>query len=263
MRYFFLVIIAICLSVSAGAQATKIYRPTALWTHWQADYQFKNKSMLFAAWQTRSSTESDFNTLSTALPFNQFSRMQWLAGYAFPLSERWSAALSFRLATQKSSNVQYYRGYVSHRGHIAKLLFVKALSLERKTASELSGGSAWRVRGKVTLSKNLKIADKHIVSPSLSYEVFSINPDEEQTGDQTRKFDRTRLQLAIAYAITPQLLIEIFGIRQTDYYKALVTGNPPPPTPQYKNLNIILPIYGLTVRWQLGQQEDRRVYDLP
>lgn len=257
MKKSILVALALLLAVghNALAQSTvKYYLPIQLWTYWQADYQFKDKSLLIFEQQTRSSTDSDYN-FDKKFPTNQFLRLQSGLTYEKPVNAHWSWGLGYRWAYMQHFNLQIYRAYATHRGKIGSILFTKTLMADRRVPTNESAVASWRFRLWLGLSRQFRITPKRKLNVVASSEFFKYREDDYDKTQERRRIDRTRLRLMLQYPISPKVLLSVFAMRQTDYLKALVTSNPPPITPETYNLNRVTPVYGLMLRWHINSTD--------
>jgi len=261
--------------------ASKRYRDPALWQSLKADYFLKNGSLIYFESNYRSSFNPIFNNLGDRFPANNFFRIHNLLGFEYKASPHWYPGISGKFVDLSNEYIFYTQPYLYHKGYIngkgkmengrwkgiefikegafellsyqksndlarlsARVILAKKINLTKKTVPhllrEVSEGEIPRSRSEQALknSHNLKFLFSYRV-----FQIFVINDPDNSFYDK-RRFDKTRLRFDIEYILNDKFSIDVFAMRETDYFYSDASGSF-----LEGNLNFITPTFGLELKY--------------
>ena len=162
-----------------------------------------------------------------------------------------------RYAAEDYPKTSFYSLFLRHNGNIRSLFFNKQVMAEYMSPQDQEALGRFRLSAE--LGRRLPLRGR-FVTPSLSYEAMLLADlgEEEDTQNQQRTVDRTRLRLNLTYELTEKLRITPYFMRQTDYYYVLV----PPVYDEQDQLveegyttkrNRVSPVVGLEIKYTLNR----------
>ena len=267
----------ICSSFSQSTTSKK-YRDPELWHSLKADYFLKNGSLIYFESNYRSNVNPIFNNLGDRFPANNFFRIHNLLGFEYKVSPHWYPGISGKFVNRSNPNeyIFYTNPYLYHKGFFkgiefikegafellsfqksndlarlsARVILAKEINLTKKAVPhllrEVSEGEIPRSRSEQALknSHNLKFLFSYRL-----FQIFVINDPDNVPYDR-RRFDKTRLRFDIEYILNDKFSIDVFAMRETDYFFRLATydenGNL---ITKPGNLNLITPTFGLELKY--------------
>lgn len=266
---------ATCSSFSQSTTSKK-YRDPALWQSLKSDYFLKNGSLIYFESNYRSSVNPIFNNLGDRFPANNFFRIHNLLGFEYKASPHWYAGISGKFVNLSNEYIFYTKPYIYHKGFIKGIEFIKEGAFE--LLSYQKSNDLARLSAMVILAKEINLTKKavpdllrefngdeiprsrseqalrnsHNLKFLFSYrvlQIFVINDPDNVPFDK-RRFDKTRLRFDIEYILNDKLSIDLFAMRETDYWYRLATydENQNVVVPA-GNLNKITPTFGLELKY--------------
>jgi len=189
-----------------------------------------------------------------------FSERNLEVGYEHFLKEKWQFGISYiRYKGANTGRDDYYKAYGRHNGRIRSLIFSKELSFSFLNEVDepflYEHGNNTKVGISAYLGKRYKLGNL-TMQTGVAYEISRWH---ESFGDR-RTLNETELSLKHHILLGKQLVLELFAIRQTQYFFAEESirfdkdGNILEQRP-YRKLNLFTPIYGISLRLALNPQK--------
>ncbi|MBW8050589.1 MAG: hypothetical protein FVQ77_09665 [Cytophagales bacterium] len=240
---------ATCTSFSQST-ASKRYRDPALWHSLKADYFLKNGSLIYFESNYRSSVNPIFNNLGDRFPANNFFRIHNLLGFEYKASPHWYPGISGKFVNLSNEYIFYTKPYLYHKGFFKGIEFIKEGAFELlsfQKSNDLARFSAMVILAKeIKLNNNDTLKNSHNLKFLFSYQIFQIFVinDRGNVPYDRRRFDKTRLRFDIEYILNDKFSIDVFAMRETDYFYSDASGSFPE-----GNLNFVTPTFGLELKY--------------
>jgi len=251
-------------SLFSQSTTSKKYRDPALWHSLKADYFLKNGSLIYFESNYRSSVNPVFNNLGDRFPINNFFRIHNLLGFEYKASPHppagswgmtdgranWYPGISGKFVNLSNEYIFYTKPYLYHKGFFKGIEFIKEGAFELlsfQQSNDLTRLSARIILAKeIRLNNNDTLKNSHNLKFLFSYRVFQIFVINEpgNVPYDRRRFDKTRLRFDIEYILNDKFSIDVFAMRETDYFYSDASGSF-----LEGNLNFITPTFGLELKY--------------
>lgn len=246
------IIASISCLFAQDLETVKSYQPKSYWFTADFDYLIGDKTHLLGQLNFRESFEE-----------TELDRGHLMLGASYDMTEYWQVGITERFVYEPYMNYLFSQAFVSHRGKIGSLDFIKTGSIELiNHFSEPRGGGVVKDYGRFSalavLGKDFSLAGLDWRG-ELSYQLFvHFHPDDDMERE-TRRIDRTRLKAELFCQLTKGIYLGAFAMRDTFYYFTLGgvryiqegDGNLREEPYDAVKRNRITPVYGLSLRFDI------------
>lgn len=228
----------------------KIYLPNSYLTTLRADYYFKNKAFLYLKAEGQQDYVSSLSKLG-----GQTDQFRLTPATEWRYTSKWYQGVALWLYGTRQQNGSYFYlngmyTYIGHRGLINRpgsrflngIEILKEFLLERQNAKgDASQGSynpgLVQLGFKVAIVKPIKLNEKQLLRPAIGLQIFRQYYDNEDKNPYKRFIDESRFRFDINYLPNPNLVINLFAMRRTQYL------------PIKDNTNLVYPTYGFGISY--------------